>query len=78
MKMRESIMRVAKFICDGCEKTAETKNYAPPEGWMEFNILCGQRFAVDPGSHIHACSEACVAKAASKAATTFFNEIRRR
>jgi len=63
-------MRIAKFICDGCEKTAETKG-TWPEGWLEFNILVGVNYVVPPVEQIHACSKACAVRGASKHLTSY-------
>ena len=67
-------MRLLKFTCDGCGATAETKG-PWPKGWIEFNILVGQKYAVsfDAGG-IHACSADCAAKGAGKHAVRVFDE----
>lgn len=69
-------MRIHKYVCDACQKAREAKTV--PEGWLEYNIMSGQRFAVSFDDLLHACSEKCAFKGVSTAIKPFFQLCRSR
>lgn len=64
-------VRLFKFVCDGCQRNAETKGSCPT-GWLEFNIMSGPVFAVPYDEALHACSTECAIKAATETIVPFF------